>query len=155
MTNMTNPYKSNMFLHVLECFANSRDIGESEIWKFAAKDLKICSSSPSEASAQHLNDAQKRCLKYCLTNWWGSARFALFWYSDSVGGDKQEETLQQLCRCIRGFISQSIGDSALASVVVHCLQLCFPKPSLILMFGLGRKPILRQARISYPITSTT
>jgi hypothetical protein len=45
---MTNPYKSNMFLHVLECFANSRDIGESEIWKFAAKDLKICSSSPSK-----------------------------------------------------------------------------------------------------------
>jgi hypothetical protein len=31
-----------------------------------------------KASAQHLNDAQKRCLKYCLTNWWGSARFALF-----------------------------------------------------------------------------
>ena len=47
-----------------------------------------------------------------------SARLALFWYSDPVRGEKQEETLQQLCRCIRGFISQSIGDSALASVIV-------------------------------------
>ncbi|CAL1149002.1 unnamed protein product [Cladocopium goreaui] len=34
------------------------------------------------------------------------------YFQPNVPSDKQEETLQQLCRCIRGFISQSIGDSA-------------------------------------------
>lgn len=47
------------------------------------------------------------------------AKQDFFWVVEEVmshesSGEKQEEMLQNLCRCIRGFISQSIGDSACA-----------------------------------------
>eukprot|EP00913_Durusdinium_trenchii_P001223 g1126.t1 len=50
--------------------------------------------------------------------------YPAYFQSKAILGEKQEEMLQNLCRCIRGFISQSIGDSAIVMSRGCMLELC-------------------------------